>query len=76
MIDRLKSNQNIKIEKGKIKEEGNIGNNKIDINKNEKEIKNNDENEVLEEIKVIIHLLQHEEQNSQDLLEIKRKRKN
>ena len=73
MIDRLKSNQNIKIEKGKIKEEGNIGNNKIDINKNEKEIKNNDENEVLEEIKVIIHLLQHEEQNSQDLLEIKRK---
>ena len=67
MVDRLKSNSNIKIEKGKIKEESLSNVNNINKNaKNEKDkinIKNPDEHEVLEEIKQIIPLFDHEQPN-------------
>ena len=73
MLDRIKSNQNANNEKGKIKEEKNSGVNTINANKNEKEIKNKDENEILEEIKHIFVLFEHDEPAYNVLIEAKRK---
>ena len=77
IVDRLKSNPNIKIEKGKIKEETNIAIDNANQNaKNEKNkennIKNPDENEVLEEIKLIISLFNTDEPKQAFILEVKK----
>ena len=73
MLDRLKCNPNLIIEKGKIKEETNNVpiNNKN--NKNDKNnIKNPDENEILEEIKIITPLFEHDEPNNCIIIELKK----
>ena len=76
MVDRLKSNPNIKIEKGKIKEESLSNVNNINnIIKNEKDkidIKNPDEHQVLEEIKQIVPLFDHEQPNYNVILNLKK----
>ena len=74
MLDRLKSNPNVKMEKGKLKEEPLSTANNLN-NKNEKDkinIKNQDEREVLEEIKQIIPLFDHEHPNYNVILNLKK----
>ena len=77
IVDRLKSNPNIIIDKGKIKEETNIPNNNANQNvKNEKNtisnVKNPDENEILEEIKLIITLFNMDEPSHILIVELKK----
>lgn len=75
MVNRLKSNQNMIMEKGKIKEESLLNINNINKNtKNEKDkkiIKNPDEYEVLEEIKHIMPLFDQEQPNYNIILNLK-----